>query len=136
MATWEEVQSQSEAFILHGKADAVRAHCNLSGLSPQTFQAMTEFFNDWHGPPEKDKYVKTEVMTLPEYEASSHEFFKNFPADMRDALTRTKWNVKPEKVIVYTFASTDPENKDARFTLATGAFRTNGLWYFAAGYME
>jgi hypothetical protein len=132
MASWDEVQSYTEAFYLHGKTAGMFAHVDLFGVPPTTLQAFTNVLQDWHSPPDGFKVVSTNVMTPAEYEASQQEFWKDFPPEMRQS--HLKWNFTPEKIIVFTFASTEPGHENDQLQRTTGAFRTNGLWYFAASY--
>ena len=91
----------------------------------------------WHGVPRNLKHTETKVMSFSEYEVLQREDKKDLPEDMRSALlSPIRWNVKPEKVIVFTFGSADPKDATTTVRWSAGAYQTNGIWLFAASYMQ
>ena len=75
-------------------------------------------------------------MTFAEFQTFRRDEKKELPEDMRKAvLSSIEWNVKPEKVIVFTFDSKDPQEK-AKVEYSVGAYRTNGLSRFATSYSK
>lgn len=137
VATWDEAASLAEAFVLHGDSGAIRNHTDFAGVPPEAVQKLETVLDDWHGVSSDLKHTSTQVMTFTEYEALQRDDKKDLPEDMRNALlSGIRWNVKPEKVIVFTFASRDPTDTTTRVRWSAGAYHTNGLWYFAASYTE
>jgi hypothetical protein len=135
IAQFDEVRSLAESFVLRGDSDAIRKHTDFAGVPPDTAQQVRAMLGDWHGMPSNLKHTETQVMTFSEYEALQREDKKDLPEDMRNALlSAVRWNVKPEKMIVFTFASTDPKDTSTRVRWSAGAYQTNGLWFFAASY--
>jgi len=121
---------------LRGKADAVRAHCDVSGVPPEVLQKLTLVLEGWHGVSGDLRHIGTRVMTFTDYEALRRDDQKDLPEDMRNLPSRIKWNVRPEKVIVFTFASNDPKDTATKVRWSAGAYRTNGLWFFAVSYSK
>ncbi len=137
IATFEEVRSLAESFVLRGDSDAIRKHTDFAGVAPDALQKIRAMLDDWHGVPSTLKLTEIRVMTFPEYEALQQEDKKDLPEDMRSALVSAiRWNVKPEKMIVFTFASKDPKDTTTRIRWSAGAYQTNGLWVFAASYTQ
>jgi hypothetical protein len=137
VATWDEVKTLAEAFVLHGDSGAVRNHTDLTDVPRQSMQKFNSMLDDWHGVSSQLKHTGTQVMTFSQYEALQRDDKKDLPEDMRNALrSAMKWNVKPEKVIVFTFTSKDPQDLTTKVRWSAGAYRTNGLWFFAASYTE
>jgi hypothetical protein len=137
IATWDKVRSLAETFVLHGNSDAIRNHTDLAGVPPKAALKLRAMLDNWHGIPGNLRHTDTQVMTFTEYEALQQEDKKDLPEDMRNALlSGIRWNVKPDKVIVFTFASTDPNDTTTRVRWSTGAYQTNRLWFFAASYTE
>ena len=135
VAQFDEVRSLAEAFVLRGDSDAIRKHTDFAGVPPDALQKVRAALDDWHGVPSALKLTDTKVMTFPEYEALQQEDKKDLPEDMRSALlSAIRWNVRPEKMIVFTFASNDPKDTTTRVRWSAGSYRTNGLWFFAASY--
>jgi hypothetical protein len=137
VATWDEIHSLADAFVLRGDSEAIRKHTDFASVPPDAAQKLKTMLDDWHGVPSNLKHTGTQVMTLPEYEALQRDDKKELPGDMRKALlSAIRWNVKPEKVIVFTFASKDPKDTTTRVRWSAGAYQTNGLWLFAASYTQ
>jgi hypothetical protein len=135
VAQFDEVRSLAESFVLRGDSDAIREHTDFAGVPPEAAQKVRAILDDWHGVPSTLKLRETKVMTFLEYEALQQEDEKDLPEDMRGALVSAiRWNVKPEKMIVFTFASKDPKDTSTRVRWCAGAYQTNGLWFFAASY--
>jgi hypothetical protein len=137
IAQFDEVRSLAESFVLRGDSDAIRTHTDFAGVPPDAVQKVRAMLDDWHGIPSNLKHTETQVMTFTEYEALQREDKKDLPEDMRNALlSAVQWNVKPEKMIVFTFASKDPKDTSTRVRWSAGAYQTNGLWFFAASYNQ
>jgi hypothetical protein len=133
MANWDEVRANAEAFILHGNAKAMLAHCNTSGVPSDKLEALNEFLQEWHGTPDDLTLTNVAVMTVEQLAALRVEEHKDLPENVRNNFTGPQWNIKPEKLIVFSFASKDPKQK-LTIRQTVGAFQTNGLWYFATAY--
>ena len=137
MASWDEVRALADAFVLRGKSDAVLAHSHWAGVPPKVAENLRTALRDWDGVSDDLRHTDTQVMTFAEYEALQREDKKDLPEDMRNALLAgIKWNVKPEKVIVFTFRSKDLSDTNTIFRWSAGVIQTNGLWFFAASYTE
>ena len=137
LSQFDEVPSLAEAFVLRGDTDAIRKHTDFTGVPADALQQVNAMLKDWHGVPSSLKLTETKVMTFTEYETLQHEDKKDLPEDMRSALlSAIRWNVKPEKVIVFTFGSKDPNDTKTRVRWSAGAYKTNGLWFFAASYTQ
>jgi hypothetical protein len=112
-------------------------HADVAGVPREAAQKFKSMFADWRGIPGNLKHTETRVLTFPEYEALQREDKKDLPEDMRSAvLSSVRWNVKPDKVIVFTFASKDPNDRTTRVRWSAGAYQTNGLWFFAVSYSQ
>ena len=133
MSIWEEVRANAEAFILHGKVNAMLAHCNTTGVPPNKLEALNTFLQEWQGAPDDLKLTTINVMTVEQLDALRREEDKDLPENIRNQLTGPQWNIKPEKVVVFSFASKDPNIKK-NFRWSVGAYQTNGSWYFATAY--
>lgn len=134
---FDQIRSLAEAFVLRGDTDAIRKHTDFAGVPPDALQQVNAMFDDWHGVPSSLKLANTKVMTFAEYETLQQEDKKDLPEDMRIALLSSlRWNVKPEKVIMFTFGSTDPNDTTTRVRWSAGSYQTNGLWFFAASYAK
>lgn len=137
IAQFDEVLSLAESFVLRGDADAIRKHTDFAGVPPDAAQKVRAMLDDWSGIPGNLKRTETQVMTFAEYEIMRREDKKDLPEDMRTALlSSVRWNVQPEKMIVFTFASKDPNDTSTRVRWSAGAYQTNGLWFFAASYNQ
>ena len=137
LATWDEIRSRAEAFVFRGDSDAIRRHTDFAGVPPDAAQKLKTMLDEWHGVSSNLTHTGTQVMSFPEYEALRRDDKKELPEDMRNALlSAVHWNVKPEKVIVFTFASKDPKDTTTRVRWSAGTYQTNGLWFFAAGYTQ
>ncbi len=137
LAQFDEVRTVAETFVLGGDSDAIRKHTDFAGVPPDALQKVKATLDDWHGVPSTLRLADTKVMTFPEYEALRQEDKKDLPEDMRSALlSAIHWNVKPEKMIVFTFASKDSKDTTTRVRWSAGAYQTNGLWFFAASYTQ
>jgi hypothetical protein len=49
IATWDEIRSLAEAFVLRGDSDAIRRHTDFSNIPSDAAQKLKTFFDDWHG---------------------------------------------------------------------------------------
>jgi hypothetical protein len=137
IAQFDEVRSLAESFVLRGDADAIRKHTDFAGVPPDAAQKVRAMLDDWHGIPGDLKHTETQVMTFTEYEALQREDNKDLPEDMRMALlSAVRWNVKPEKMVVFTFTSKDPKDTSTRVRWSAGAYQTNRVWLFAASYNQ
>jgi hypothetical protein len=137
VATWAEINTLAEAFVLRGKSDGFRQHCNTAAVPAIALQKATLALTEWKGVPENLKHVNTQVLSLVEYEALQRDDKKDLPTEMRDELlSKIKWNVNPEKIIVFTFANKDPTDTTTQVRWSAGAYRTNGLWFFATSYSQ
>lgn len=137
LSQFEEVRSLAEAFVLRGDTDAIRKHTDFASVPPHALQQVSAILKDWHGVPSSLKLTDTKVMTFTEYENLQQEDRKDLPEYMRSAfLSAFRWNVKPDKVIVFTFGSKDPNDTKTRVRCSAGAYQTNGLWFFAASYKQ
>jgi hypothetical protein len=137
IAKFDEVRFLAESFVLRGDADAIRKHTDFNGVPPDAAQKVRAFLSDWHGIPSNLRHTETQVMTFAEYEALQREDKKDLPKDMRTALlSAIRWNVKPEKLVVFTFASKDPKDTSTRVRWSAGVYQTNGLWFFATSYNQ
>ncbi len=137
IAQFDEVRSLAEAFVLRGHSDAIRKHTDFTGVPPDAVEKIKTAWDDWHGIPSTLRLTDTKVMTFPEYEVLQQEDKKDLPEDMRRALiSAIRWTVKPEKMVVFTFASKDPKDTTTRVRWSAGAYQTNGLWFFAASYTQ
>ena len=72
-------------------------------------------------------------MTLEELEALTKEEKKNMPEWMRNRPSSLRWNIRPERLIVYNFGSKDPAN-NLKVRMSVGAFQKDEKWFFAAAY--
>jgi hypothetical protein len=137
VATWDEVRSLADAFALRGDSEAIRKHTDFASVPADAAQKLKTTLDDWHGVPSDLTPTGTKVLTFAEYEVLQREDKKELPDDMRKALlSATRWNVKPEKVIVFTFASKDTKETTTTVRWSAGAYQTNGLWFFAASYTQ
>lgn len=137
IARFEEVRSLAESFVFHGDSEAIREHTDFGGLTPDEARKVRAMLDDWHGIPGHLKHIETQVMTFNEYEALRREDKKDLSEDMRTALlSSVRWNVRPEKVVVFTFASKDPKDAGTKVRWAAGAYQNNGLWIFAASFNQ
>jgi hypothetical protein len=136
IATWDEIRSLAEAFVFRGDSDAICRHTDFASVPPDAVQKLKTMLDDWNGVPSNLTHTGTQVMSFPEYEALRRDDKKELPEDMRNAFSALHWNVKPEKVIVFTFASKDPKDTATRVRWSAGTYQTNGLWFFAAGYTQ
>jgi hypothetical protein len=135
IAQFDEVRSLAESFVLRGDADPMRKHIDFAGVPPDAARKVRTMLDDWHGIPGNLKHTETQVMTFTEYEALQRQDKKDLPEDMRTALlSAVRWNVRPEKMVVFTFSSKDPKDTNTRVRWSAGAYQTNGLWFFAASY--
>ncbi|WP_038164281.1 hypothetical protein [Verrucomicrobium sp. BvORR106] len=136
IAQLDEVQSLAERFVLHGESGAILAHLNLDGVPPDAAQKARITFEKWRGVPDHLKHTGTQVLSFTEYEAQRREDKKDLSEEMRNALlSGIRWNVTPEKLIVFTFGSKDPKDTTTIVRWSAGAYQSNGLWYFAASYI-
>jgi len=137
LAQFDEVRSVAEAFVLRADTITYRKHTDFTGVPADTLQQINATLDNWHGVPSTLKLTETKVMTSTEYETFEQENNKDIPEDMRSAvLSAIRWNIKPDKVIVFTFRSKDPNDTNTIAHWSAGAYQTNGLWYFAAGYKQ
>lgn len=136
VATWDEIRSLAEAFVFRGDSDAIRRHTDFASVPPDVVERLKTMLDDWNGVPSNLTHTGTQVMSLPEYEALQRDAKKELPEDVRNAFSALRWNVKPEKVIVFTFASKDPKDTTTRVRWSAGTYQTNGLWFFAASYTQ
>jgi hypothetical protein len=75
-------------------------------------------------------------MTFLAYEAFEEEQRKDLPEFIRNVPSRIKWNLKPDKVIVFSFVSQDPKDTSTMARYSVGAYQANGFWYFATSYSD
>lgn len=137
LAQFDEVRSVAEAFVLRADTVTYRKHTDFTGVPADTLQHINATLDNWHGVPGTLKLTDTKVMTSTEYETFEQEDNKDIPEDMRSAvLSAIRWNIKPDKVIVFTFRSKDPNDTNTIARWSAGAYQTNGLWYFSAGYKQ
>jgi len=136
IATWAEAKELAEAFVLRGDVAAVRAHSNFSGVPSEALRQVTTMLDGWSGVSEDLRHVETQVMTFPEYEAFRQESRNDLPDFIRHVPSRVKWNVKPDKVIVFTFSGKGSRDSASVVSYSAGAYERNGLWYFATSFGE
>jgi hypothetical protein len=126
---WTEVQSLAEAFVLKGDVGALRRHADFSALPANDLPRLNKILDTWQGIPGKVRHVSTEVMTPAEFEAREEKEWLALSGGRPSTLPPTKWHIQPEKLVVFSFVSSDPSNKlQVRWYI--GAFRKDGLWYF------
>ena len=137
IATWDEVRSLADAFVLNGDTNNIFNHTDLTGVPLPKAQKIKSILGNWHGIPSNFKLMDTKVVTFNEFETLQREYYKDLPEDMRNALlSGIRWNIKPEKIIVFSFVGSEPNSTNASNQFSVGAYQTNGLWYFSASYNE
>lgn len=134
-ATWDEVRSAADAFVLQGKTNEMFIHVNFDGVPPSEMQNIKSILGNWQGIPKGFKLSDIKVVDFNEYKTFEREFFTNLPDSMRDSLlSAVRWNIQPEKIIIYNFAGASPTTTNASNQFSAGAYQTNGLWYFSTSY--
>ena len=135
VATWDEANSLAEAFVFHGDSGAYLSHSDFTGVPPKTVQNLKATLNGWHGVPTNLTFAEKRVMNFTEFEAYQLKTSDYIPPRIRkEVLAAYKWNVTPDKVIVFAF--TNRADSTAKFELDSGVFETKGLWYFAVNYSK
>jgi hypothetical protein len=137
VATWDEVRALADAFVMKGNSEAVFSHTEWARVPPKTAEDLRAALHDWPGVSRDLQHTGTKIMTFVEYEMAQREREDDFTKKMREAFSSSnKWNVKPEKIIEYTYVSKDPSKPNGVVRWDVGVFQTNGLWFFAVGYIE
>lgn len=49
VATWNEVRSLADAFVLRGDSEAIRRHTDFSSVPPDAAKKLKAMLDDWHG---------------------------------------------------------------------------------------
>lgn len=122
--------SAAEASVLKGDSESMRSHMDFSGIPPNDLARVSEIIAGWKGVSPELRHVSTEVVTPAEFTAREEKDFME-RAGRASTLPPTKWNIQPEKLIVFTFVSKDPGDKVTNIHWFAGVFRKNGLWYFS-----
>lgn len=135
IAKWDDVQSNAEAFVLHGNMAALLSHCDSSGVPSDKLSQVMLALKGWHAASSNLMFTNTQVVTFDQYEALQQDLHTNLPQHMRDVVSSSvQWNVRPEKMILFTFV--DPKDTTTKVIWSAGAYQTNGLWYFATAYTK
>lgn len=131
--------------VLKGDAGAMLKHADTSGLPEPTLEAIEKSLEGWRGVSPNLKLFATEVLTPAEFVAFSNEHRRYWPKDMSSAIRERKWNIQPEKIIVYKFEegvskttgifiTEKPKEPAVNANWSLGVFQRVGAWFIAAGY--
>lgn len=131
---WDEAVAVASAAILHGDKEAFLSHIDKSGLPAEYAERFDEVVGTLKIAPNL-RHLSTTVMTPSELEALNKEEDKDLPEVFRrNPLPPLRWNIQPERLIVFTFVSKDPNDKTTKVRWFAGAFQREQQWYFACCY--
>jgi len=127
------VLAAADAAVLHGNVQGVQEHTDFASVPPGIVELLRGS-ND--GPTVTDKLrLKSRALLSPkDYDRALRDRDALLPEYMRGHSWPSKWNISPEKFIVYTFEPTNRAAGNSDVWVTLGVFQRSGLWFFAVDY--
>jgi len=133
---FDQVLHAADEAALHGNAAEIMRSCDLTSVPPTIARILAE--GDGTLQVSADyRFVERRVLSDEEHRVYQRKHSGASPyysAYFRDHPTPEKWNVLPDRWIVYRFDPIKPSEGTSPLLLTVGAFQKSGLWYFSVDY--
>lgn len=117
-----------------GDQNLLFTHSDFSEVPKKKIEEIKKTLGSWNGMHPNMRLKSIEVIDPDRYDP--YAFMpKDWDDDFKKMFKPAIWNIKPEKLIMFTEEPKDPE-KGMKIRWIFGAFKKNNLWYFSTQYYE